>query len=419
MTNLFTVRPDEKLDYETVDAFLKQGFSESIRVEYKRGYPDDLAKQLAAFSNTYGGLVLIGVDADQTTNKPTEWKGIPLTEGIEEQVRNVGLDAVFPPIFPHVWLVPVPKSSGVIVVIRIHEGDGTPHSVAKRTGVYLRTGNASTPYERATVDEITELLTKRRVAKELRELIHARSEERFETVWEEFMPLFQTKLAESKIVQKQSIRPVVPQCATFHFVWCPQYPRTPLGTIPQIKELVERLVSPDRMDFQPAMDDFKEFLRGQTVQDGVVFRDADPYLRVLEVTEHGFVSYRFVSPWDVGRHLERPDDVPSVVLVKFARFLISFMMFLQLVYRDFPFYGSSEFSVSLRGVKGYRAHSDYRCLNKRVDISKQLTIDELVRRQERIFLDVVEQLHYAFGSRVTDSQYYSKMFGEHKRPHEI
>jgi hypothetical protein len=52
----------------TLMPFCQTKQAEGARLDYKgTAFPKDLAKIIAAFSNTLGGLILLGVDADGAT----------------------------------------------------------------------------------------------------------------------------------------------------------------------------------------------------------------------------------------------------------------------------------------------------------------------------------------------------------------
>jgi hypothetical protein len=63
---------------------------EGARLDYKGiAFPKDLSKTIAAFANTLGGLIILGVDADKKTNTPI-WPpvaGMPMEAGLSERVQ--------------------------------------------------------------------------------------------------------------------------------------------------------------------------------------------------------------------------------------------------------------------------------------------------------------------------------------------
>ncbi len=53
-----------QITYEDVFIFCNQRLPESVHLDYKRDFPRNLEKTIAAFANTMGGLVIIGVEDD-------------------------------------------------------------------------------------------------------------------------------------------------------------------------------------------------------------------------------------------------------------------------------------------------------------------------------------------------------------------
>ena len=51
-----------KITYQDVVDFCNQQISESINLDYKKAFPANLEKTIAAFANTMGGLIVIGVE---------------------------------------------------------------------------------------------------------------------------------------------------------------------------------------------------------------------------------------------------------------------------------------------------------------------------------------------------------------------
>jgi len=59
----------EDITYQDIDAFCLQQHPEGMRLDYKLDVPTHLAKLVAAFANTLGGIIIFGVEADKTANK--------------------------------------------------------------------------------------------------------------------------------------------------------------------------------------------------------------------------------------------------------------------------------------------------------------------------------------------------------------
>ena len=136
MSNLFTVRPEKNLDKESVEQFCRMGIRETTRVEYKRQFPNDLSRTIASFANTQGGIILIGVDADDENRPVLPLVGVDFIGQPEERIYQIPATSIYPPLVPDVWAVRFIDSSQnqpdrAVVVIRVAQGE-TAHSVDGR-----------------------------------------------------------------------------------------------------------------------------------------------------------------------------------------------------------------------------------------------------------------------------------------------
>lgn len=81
-------KPASEITFADIDAFCQSMQPEGARLDYKGiAFPKDLAKTIAAFANTMGGLIILGVDADKITNQPL-WpptQGYPTEAGLAER----------------------------------------------------------------------------------------------------------------------------------------------------------------------------------------------------------------------------------------------------------------------------------------------------------------------------------------------
>jgi hypothetical protein len=182
-------KPMDAITFADVDAFCQTMQTEGMRLDYKLDRPKDLAKLVAAFANTNGGLILLGVEADPTTNKPI-WpplKGMLSQKGVEEAVISIARDAIYPPAT--VQVSPVLENSHlpghVVVVVRVDESREAPHAVDDGRKVYERTGSTTKPYDFACIDRIRHLLERREKIEEHREAIRREAIARAERIMEE------------------------------------------------------------------------------------------------------------------------------------------------------------------------------------------------------------------------------------------
>ncbi len=178
---LFT-KPIEEITFEDIENFCKEGLEESSRLEYKRDFSSkdpnfQIAKEIAAFANTYGGLLLIGIDElDRKPKLPLE--GIKYEEGLNERINSIALSNIYPPVFPEVKVCQFQDQEKAVIVIRVSQSDETPHLLNKRTKIYLKVDSQSEPIE-PPWEQIEWLINKRHKAIENKERLINRARERF------------------------------------------------------------------------------------------------------------------------------------------------------------------------------------------------------------------------------------------------
>ena len=170
-------KPISQINFADVDAFCQKMQPEGARLDYKGiAFPKDLAKTIAAFANTLGGLIILGVDALETENTPI-WpptSGMPMTAGISERVVQISQESIHPPVRVDVSNVihNDRHPNHAIVVIRVYESREAPHATEKNSRVYVydRTSNTSEPYDLADIARIEYMLDRRKRLVDQREL---------------------------------------------------------------------------------------------------------------------------------------------------------------------------------------------------------------------------------------------------------
>jgi Putative DNA-binding domain len=164
-------KPIDAISWQDVLDFCAVGHTEGVRVDYKAQMPPKgVAKHVAAFANTLGGVLLIGVDADRTTGKPRlPVRGMALPPGITEQIDMQCVDGIYPPVLPETRIVEDPATLGTgFVVVRVHESVQAPHAIQNSTQVYIRKDDHSRPEELASLSWVEHLLARRAKPEALR-----------------------------------------------------------------------------------------------------------------------------------------------------------------------------------------------------------------------------------------------------------
>ena len=127
---------------------------ENSGVEFKRDdiRPQDLAKELVAFSNFQGGMVLLGVEDDGTIT------GL-MRPDLEEWVMNVCRDKIRPAIIPFFEMVRGVKDSHDVAIVRVTRGYDVHVLWHNNTNRYqIRVGTQS---REATQEELARLFQQR------------------------------------------------------------------------------------------------------------------------------------------------------------------------------------------------------------------------------------------------------------------
>lgn len=178
---MFT-KPLSETEFTHVEAFCHQ-FGEGVRVEYKGEMIKQIPKEISAFANTLGGIIVIGAKTDNQNRVIFPIEGIDAQDGIEDQITNSALYGIYPAVLPQIKVVDVPDREGkIVVVIKVEESLQAPHAIQNSTRVYIRTGSQSNPYELAEIDRIEYLLKRREQPIATKEAIIGRADERFKTL---------------------------------------------------------------------------------------------------------------------------------------------------------------------------------------------------------------------------------------------
>lgn len=157
VTDLYAADLD-RLTFDDVSKFVSIGQEEGTRLDYKDQVPQDLGDVVAAFANTYGGLIVLGVS--KTNKTPTTIPGILKKQAdLKTQLTSKIVDTVYPrPLFE----VGVALHSNVaghdVAVIRVYEGYETPYMYLPHKKVSIRVADKC---ERASLADLEQLFARR------------------------------------------------------------------------------------------------------------------------------------------------------------------------------------------------------------------------------------------------------------------
>jgi hypothetical protein len=153
--------PISHFSFSDIAQFCAEGQIEGVQLDYKRELPaKGLTKHFSAFSNTRGGLLIIGVEEDSKTGKPVAWMGIDFDTKLVDKIHQYAASVEPRPAY-EVHVTDEQKGK-VFILVRVFEGDRTPYYVQNDANLYIRTGNITDPIGLAS-PEAAELLFGKKV----------------------------------------------------------------------------------------------------------------------------------------------------------------------------------------------------------------------------------------------------------------
>lgn len=352
---MFT-KPIDEITYQDVESFCQQ-WSEGVRVEYKRdlNIKKHIPKVVSSFANTYGGIFLIGVEADDTTNMPIlPIKGIPKRPNIEEGIQQSAEMSINPPVRPEVTVVKVPDNGSVVVVVSVAEGSLlAPHAIDQSTKAYFRVGSTTQPYklELANMELIAHMFKRREDSQVVARQVLNRVSER----------------------AKHNFRYDVP---TLTVMVKPVFPYRPVISTSNIYQLCDEI----------------KLLPLRRVEGGVCHVLPENY---LEFNEYGVVYHR------ISLATRNQQEIKYPVCIEVVNLLIEQVIGF---YKECKYLGNIEVTAHLQDVLGIELIDpnnilpgritddveDTRCLNAEVFASKQCLSRDLESEADR--KDIVEEL---------------------------
>ena len=325
--SLFT-QPTNTISYDDVVSFCEQGISEGVNLDYKRDFPKSLEKTISAFANTFGGMIIIGVE-DEDSKPKRPFVGIKYKQKLEERVWNIILDNIYPPLFPEIRVCP-PKKNKTFVIIRVPQSSDTPHAIYNNTDVYIRTGNRNKPEDIATEEKREWLRNRRRKSEELRERLYKRAEEKYQNI------------CKSEKVEAEY--------GEFTLSFCPLYPQKPLMSVEEIEKILENIRVGDvgRLEFP------KTIAGGRLcpIQDGMYYFalvEDTRFFIYSEINKFGLLLYKEDSGW-----IDKEEHTKSVYAVQVIRRLSFALEAAYKLYNQVGYWGLVEFRFSLHKLLGIR-----------------------------------------------------------------
>ncbi len=148
---------------QDVKIFCDKQVREGINLDYKRDLTSkSLLKTMAAFANTRGGFIIVGVDDEDDRPKlPVE--GIAWKESLPLSVTSMIVDNMYPYLSVDVHVCK-PENDKTFVLIYVPESHEAPHWLLNRTELYVRRADRAghTHWESFATDGEWEFLRNKR-----------------------------------------------------------------------------------------------------------------------------------------------------------------------------------------------------------------------------------------------------------------
>ena len=140
----------DKLRFFDINALLSQADDESFFFEFKADdeSPAKLVKEISAFSNTYGGYILLGVNDDKSISGCQKWT--------EQRIHSTIHDSITP--VPNFDVKKFRHNGKVIFVIKIEEGSMPPY-ITNKGQIFERVSSGSFPIKESS--KLSQLYNKR------------------------------------------------------------------------------------------------------------------------------------------------------------------------------------------------------------------------------------------------------------------
>ena len=389
-------KPINEISYEDVAKFCEQKNRESFILDYKEILPDNekLAKSIAAFANTYGGLLLIGVKAgDGFPQGP--FVGFDHDNGLnyEEKIQSVILSYIRQPLFPEIKVCG-PINGKSFIVIRIAESNLTPHRIGDKVRIYVRTGELSSPIDEVNWERLEWLKQRRQKSINLRESLDKESEIYFDEAFK----------------NKYNIDPgKYPAILTLK-----SYPLFPQNPLTVFRELMndERYIMVDKTQAWrfPAIKG-----RFEPIQNGVqiLTYTRDSKSTIISSTSYINDEFVFVNLNSMGCYTYKEkmssEDSKKQFYFKFSKLIETLHQFLKSSYKfysELGYWGNLYFKIELRNLSGcyIKSHGFTTTFSLTLQIprnelkwEKIIPIKQLEAKRTNIIVELVADISWSLG----------------------
>lgn len=380
---MLLVKDITKITYQDVVDFCNKQIKESVNLDYKQDFPADLEKTIAAFANTQGGVIIIGVaDKDGTPKLPVS--GLKYQKGLSERVTSIVLANIYPPVIPEVQVCD-PVAGKTFVVIRVPQSN-TDHWIQHRTELYVRTNDINKPEKLATREEVEWLRDRRRKSEELRESLYATATERYQG-WLALRNLEEVPFAEATI----SIVPL--------------YPSKPYKSFQEIAEIGRQKYFRVLREVYGKMKQHDVRDQSQPVQGGIAnlvySNETRSVCLYTELNQFGLLYNKM--------NLGKLDPKDGTKVIAFANIIWLIDAFLKTsadLYEELGYWGLVEFKFSLEKLSGVtviianniqRGYQSTEPIDAKLEWHREYYVARIKDEREELLKELVKDVGWSLG----------------------
>lgn len=165
MRSIWTLPVDE-ITSADLKVFLDQELPEGPQLDYKLSLENSISKNIAAFANTVGGIIVFGVKTDGANKPILPAKGIPAGAWNADRLNQICANSINPAILPNVS-GPIDNpfdnegEHTILAVLRVDQSIAAPHAINQSTHVPIRINDMSKRFDVADIDRIAFMLKQR------------------------------------------------------------------------------------------------------------------------------------------------------------------------------------------------------------------------------------------------------------------
>lgn len=404
------ITPIDKIGWDDIGRFCEEKVQEGAYLDYKEDFPQNLEKTIAAMANTLGGIILIGI-AEDDQNKPVlPLKGILFKRGYPEQITNIILSNITPPLFPEIAVCKDESGQNTIIVVRIYQSDQTPHAIAASTKVYLRTGVRNNPETLASIKEIEWLQNKRQKSLDLRNSLYERAEERSERFY--LRQLQELKQRGDKIEKVEK--------AWLTLSLCPLYPKKYFRSPPEINDEVYNKIQVDEYMRTGKNFPLPDLQDAKIVQDGIVLSYIFRTNKIFHTELNSFGLYFYKQSLLRDYELFGGERIKAIQASEMFCRLDEFFDSAVKFYNELGYWGLLHLRIRLDNISScnllpYPLEKDtaepFQCIDPKVAFSASVLVGGLNDQKEELIFDSARKIAWTFGWNISKellSNYYEK-----------